>query len=60
MTLPEITLTILGLCAGLAFGWMIGVVHRQGEIRDEAVRAGVAEYYIGTNFAKEFRWKTPP
>jgi hypothetical protein len=59
MTRYEITFLTFGLMCGLAFGLLIGVCWKNEEVQDEAVRAGAAEYYIGTNFAKEFRWKAP-
>jgi hypothetical protein len=45
--------------SGLSFcvGGQIGHDGRDAAIRDEAVKAGVAEYYLDANNERQFRWK---
>jgi hypothetical protein len=50
-----------GIALTIAFLVVLSTVFGRGcrdtEVRNEAVRVGVAEYFISTNQTKEFRWK---
>ena len=50
---------ILGLIAGYILGFGCGSLAKRHSIRSDAIRAGVAEWYIADSDsgAVEFRWK---
>lgn len=48
-----LVMLILGLWIGLA----IGGSGATSDLRTEAIKAGVAEYYLDANHERQFRWK---
>lgn len=54
MSTIEFVLCVL-IVVGLFF---LGGIAGANRVRNEAVKSGVAEYYIGADNDKLFRWKT--
>lgn len=49
---------ILALCIGCLVGSFAGCNVQQNRVTQEAIEAGVAEYYLDADFQKQFRWRT--
>lgn len=51
------TIAIVGFsAAAFCSGFIIGVVLLSERLRDEAVSAGVAEYYLDADHNRQWRW----
>lgn len=50
-------LAFVMLILGLWLGLVIGGSGATSDLRAEAIKAGVAEYYLDANHERQFRWK---
>jgi hypothetical protein len=48
----------LGLLIGIMAGGFLGGCQQRIYDKDQAVKAGVAEYYLDDHHSKQFRWRT--
>ena len=52
-----ICILIILMGFGFVLGYIVGESMEQSKMRDNAVKAGYAEYYLDSNFERQWRWK---
>lgn len=56
MTIEQVV-AICDVAGALIFGFFIGHSSAKGSYRKEAIKRGVAEYYLDENHERQWRWK---
>lgn len=51
-------LIVLGLFIAVVAGMLAGKFRADENWREQAITVGVSEWYLDTNYSKQFRWKT--
>ena len=49
---------LIGIIFGIFFGFLIIGGCMNDNLKNDAVKAGAAEYYLDSNYLKCFRWNT--